>query len=172
MRWSVDVSEWTKSWFFEVLEERRRKSVGEGKWENEQSKSSICKLLDDVKLRCYFSEIIQVVHLRGKKEEKCLRASRPLKMEKPLLPNVRWRKHWEVGELMLYTVIYVLMGLGLGRGPIARWTPLGRRRQHYQRLWSRVTSSSTFFGAVSHQSRQSPIYFGARATSHTHNGRL
>ena len=64
--------------FLEILEEWRRKNVGEEKWENEQSKWSICELFDDVKVRCYFSETIQAVHLRGKKEEKCLRASKPL----------------------------------------------------------------------------------------------
>ena len=74
---------------FQSVGGMEKKNVCEEKWENEQSKWSICKLFDVVKLRCYFSETIQAVRLKGNKEEKCLQASGPLKMEKPLLPNVR-----------------------------------------------------------------------------------
>ena len=43
-----------------------KKNVCEEKWENEESKWSICELLDDVKLRWYFSGTIQNVDLSGK----------------------------------------------------------------------------------------------------------
>ena len=51
---------------FQSVGGMEKKNVCEEKWGNEQSKWSICELLDDVKLRCYFSGTIQNVGLSGK----------------------------------------------------------------------------------------------------------